>query len=583
MADIINIQHYTDALRNTGYKNTESALAEIIDNSIEAEAKNILIICSQTGRNVTEIAILDNGDGMNPKNLENSLSLGQGTKKDRKGMGRFGVGLPQASLHVSPRVEVYSWQKNKKPSMTYLDVNEIEAGKQKEIPSPTEEELPKKYKRYLKLKNFKGAELSGFEKSGTLVVWKKCDRLSVKTIAPLFKRFEFLLGRKFRNYIEKGCTIGFALQGTSEHDAIILPNDPLYLMQENQVLGKPEEPQKIQKEGEPIFEPWENGDIISKVKHLVYYDKQGKKQKSSVDLTFSIAKEVYQKPGGRDGGQYEIGKHCARNVGISIVRAEREIMLGEFDYYSDTNEPQHRWWGCEIKFSPELDEAFGVANNKQYVELEKIDNDERSEYEGEDVKPMWLQLEKLLRTEIKNIYKEIKSRGKSSRGGGKKKKDGTLPEESTVDAIEKENTQPTQSAQVKKETSQKELEQRIKEHLIDGGDPNPSPKKVKGAMNLAVKFEKRDLGSGAFIDVSTRMGNCWITINENSEFYRELYSKIEAKEDEGMIRAFNLMLMAYARAEDEAVMNFELPRAFRDVREKWAYKIREYLESDWKA
>ena len=42
--DIFVIQTMGDALRNTGYKNIECAMAEIIDNSVQANAKNVFII-----------------------------------------------------------------------------------------------------------------------------------------------------------------------------------------------------------------------------------------------------------------------------------------------------------------------------------------------------------------------------------------------------------------------------------------------------------------------------------------------------------------------------------------------------------
>lgn len=45
--DLINLTQYADALRSTGYKNIESAISEIIDNSIEAGAKEILIILKE--------------------------------------------------------------------------------------------------------------------------------------------------------------------------------------------------------------------------------------------------------------------------------------------------------------------------------------------------------------------------------------------------------------------------------------------------------------------------------------------------------------------------------------------------------
>ena len=113
---IVDIKNMGDALRNTGYKNIESAAAEIVDNSVEANAKDVFMIISESinpfsGRKVvTEIGFLDPGEGMNVDILGRCLGIGATTRQERKGMGRFGVGLPQASLHACPEVEVYSWQ-----------------------------------------------------------------------------------------------------------------------------------------------------------------------------------------------------------------------------------------------------------------------------------------------------------------------------------------------------------------------------------------------------------------------------------------------------------------------------------------
>ena len=170
MADIINIQNYTDALRNTGYKNVESAIAEIVDNSLEADAKDVLIICSldfSTGRKVVnEIAILDNGIGMNKDTLEKCLVIGESTRRKRKGMGRFGVGLPQASLHVCPNVEVFSWQSKDQIRKVYLDVDEIKSGVQKEIEGSREEQIPDSYLKYFSDYEHLGKKID-FNKSGT--------------------------------------------------------------------------------------------------------------------------------------------------------------------------------------------------------------------------------------------------------------------------------------------------------------------------------------------------------------------------------------------------------------------------------
>ena len=106
---IVDIQNMGDALRNTGYKNIESAVAEIVDNSVEANANDVFVIMSEdinpvSGRKlVSEIGFLDNGDGMSTDILGSCLGIGATTRMARKGMGRFGVGLPQASLHACPR------------------------------------------------------------------------------------------------------------------------------------------------------------------------------------------------------------------------------------------------------------------------------------------------------------------------------------------------------------------------------------------------------------------------------------------------------------------------------------------------
>ena len=101
MAQIIDAYLGLTALRQAGYLSTATAVAELVDNSIEAEASNIDIIAiskevlinTRTSNQVQKIAVLDNGDGMTTDILENCLSLGWGTRLNtREGLGRFGFG-----------------------------------------------------------------------------------------------------------------------------------------------------------------------------------------------------------------------------------------------------------------------------------------------------------------------------------------------------------------------------------------------------------------------------------------------------------------------------------------------------------
>ena len=139
---------------------------------------------------------------------------------------------------------------------------------------------------------------------------------------------------------------------------------------------------------EPIFELYKSdkypdGSIIVPIS---YIDKKSKERKTSdVLIRFSkVRAEFYDQtaiPTG-DPGSKPLGKYVKKLEGISVVRAGREIDFGSFDFYDKTNNPYHRWWGCEICFDPVLDEVFGVANNKQQVELR--DNREDKDPDAED-------------------------------------------------------------------------------------------------------------------------------------------------------------------------------------------------------
>ena len=103
---IINTPMTVSAMRDSGYKSTTHALAELIDNSIEANATHIELfglsrfdMVSERRRvRLKELAVLDNGDGMDFGTLRGSLRYGIGTKRSRKGIGRFGMGLPNSSM-----------------------------------------------------------------------------------------------------------------------------------------------------------------------------------------------------------------------------------------------------------------------------------------------------------------------------------------------------------------------------------------------------------------------------------------------------------------------------------------------------
>ncbi len=279
--NIVQIQQMGDALRSSGYKSIDSALAEIIDNSIEAQASDVFVIMRervdpQTHRNsIYEFAILDDGTGMDVDQLSCCLGIGFTTRSERKGMGRFGVGLPQASLYVTPHVEVYSWTSDIGDDNTahrvWLDIDKIKAGEQTEIEDPDLCAIPKEFEKFLR---YRTAEKKyDFTQHGTLVYWKNCDNVKPKTMTSLCDRLEFFIGRKFRHIIADGHSVRLITLGHEDIAINILPNDPLFLMTPNYVLGNLQKPGEISPRvntgcTEPIFEPFATDKHPTGERHL---------------------------------------------------------------------------------------------------------------------------------------------------------------------------------------------------------------------------------------------------------------------------------------------------------------------------
>lgn len=89
-----------NSYRSFGY-NLSTAIADIIDNSISANANEICIEYNWKGED-SFISIFDNGIGMNKEELVLAMTPGVKTQKrnaTKKDLGRFGMGLKTASFH----------------------------------------------------------------------------------------------------------------------------------------------------------------------------------------------------------------------------------------------------------------------------------------------------------------------------------------------------------------------------------------------------------------------------------------------------------------------------------------------------
>ena len=231
-----------EAMRDSGYKDTDHALAELIDNSVEAGADLVEIIAVETPPDpdqryararVSEIAVADNGEGMDSTTLRRALKFGDGTRMDRRkqGIGRFGVGLPQSSISQCQRVDIWTWQNGPDNAFhCYLDLDEIKNSGRQKVPESSQTAVPDRWRK---------VAANTCEPTGTLVVWSELDRVRWTGGAKTLKRTTELCGRIYRKFLtdsENPIQIDMILASDKagrldiEDRQACRPNDPLYLM-----------------------------------------------------------------------------------------------------------------------------------------------------------------------------------------------------------------------------------------------------------------------------------------------------------------------------------------------------------------
>ncbi|EMS70629.1 ATP-binding protein [Ruminiclostridium cellobioparum] len=114
------------SLRSVGY-NLQSAIADIIDNSITARASEIKIRFHWNMDN-SYISIHDNGNGMSENDLRQAMRMGSKNPLDRReknDLGRFGMGLKTAAFSLCKRLTVKSGYKHDETFIRCWDLDYI--------------------------------------------------------------------------------------------------------------------------------------------------------------------------------------------------------------------------------------------------------------------------------------------------------------------------------------------------------------------------------------------------------------------------------------------------------------------------
>jgi hypothetical protein len=352
---IVFADAFLRGMRDLGYKNPAWALAEMIDNSLQAAAKTVSVQFGFLPGNTSEakpdmVAVSDDGNGMIPEMISYAVRWG-GTDRedDRQGWGRYGYGLPSAAVSTAKRYTVYSKTRQTGWHAVTVDIEELadaagDLKRTEQLLMPKPAALPKWIVR-----KEDSIDLSQAS-SGTVVVLEDLDRLRrasgwIKTESLRTKLLQYF-GVIYRHLIpdKKIIVNGVPTQVV----------DPLFIMEHGRFYD--ETPVRA---------------VPVEARTFEVETPTGKKGTISIRASFLPANFQLINPS-------EYGRKGAKNNNrLPIMKDYNGLLICREWRHIDTISP--RWTKfqnndanvkIEINFDPSLDEYFGITTAKQQIVID---------------------------------------------------------------------------------------------------------------------------------------------------------------------------------------------------------------------
>jgi len=546
-----------ESQRRSGYKTTARAVRELIDNAFEAAARNIYIALdrvSTTGRKknerrdtVSALAVIDDGPGMVERMTRYALSWGGGTHfRNPTKIAKFGFGLPNSSINQTRRLEVYSktttatrWHR------CVLDINAVpQFGMVTVPPAEPVAELPSFVATYLSRRDIR-------LESGTIVVWQKPDRLTYSQGPALKQHLRHDFGTTYRGLLD-----AFKLWVEDDQVKVV---DPLFLTP-GAVLHLPSEQGGAQATFEkPIpVKYWREEETgAPHLTRLGSEDDLDQARGESNAMVGVLTVRVARLPVGfasREGDEdakkrLEIRK---QRRGLSVMRAGREIdtietfptspndrASGLGDWHVLEGYDYH--WAAEVGFTPELDEAFGVGNDKQTVR---------------PIEDFWRVLHE---AEVDAAISKERTYQRDTREERKRQAaiDPSQPNPALDVAAQAEKVIGTKTrvSDERKKEAQEKLEAEATERAAKENIPLEAARDAINAETKRKRFRIQffEADGGVFYRPSIGPNLIKIVeINRAHPFFKDFYSRLPMIEDRRARQAIDLLLIALAKAELEA-------------------------------
>lgn len=514
-----------NGLRDTGY-NFKTAAADIIDNSIaaNADAINVAIELRTDGRKFVYFG--DNGDGMDADGIFRAMRYGAPERDDPESLGKFGLGLKTASSSVCRMFTLITKPRGAASHHKLAwDLDHVAAQSRWEMcREPVTDEEEEIFE-----------ELCGDH--GTLVIWSKCDRI-------LTKNYDEPGGTKERQAIKR------LAQGLMDHISLIYhrfldANDP----RERFI--------KITVDGQSVA-PWDP--FFKEQADQVLSDQQHKMEvvtESGESHYATVRAWILPHSNTLDEDEKARAKISNRAQGFYIFREGRLISdggwLGVFGAYG-TLEPHMSLLRIEFDFGHELDDAFSIDVKKSRILLDPA----LSEYLKALLSPA--------RREAELRYRKKEKQAASAAivshvSANKSVASASNTSKSTVDNADVKN----QTAVV---TNNRGSKIRIRQTIHN--NVNPETIHVEAVDDIT----SGDLWEPALRSTSSAGHVPSVLLNKHHDFYQKIY--LRAGASGYAVDGMDCLLWAFAAAEQNNT-NDELDPIFRDIREEVSSNLRKLL------
>lgn len=319
------------ALSQIGYR-LEDSIADLIDNSIAAGAKSVLIRFLHDGDKVLSMVIADDGRGMSRKELDNAMKFGSRESEENKTLGKFGMGLKLASFSHCDELTVCTKRNGRTASRRWTVENISRGWLVENVPS--EEGRKNLGERWADL---------NLKSSGTVVFWNRLKgfpqhKLGLRSSMSLIeRRLRLHLGLTFHRYIERH---GFTIK------------------MDQQTIGRRSRPHFISIDPVDPFGYQQSGDT-----DFPLLMKSGEMEEIG-----SLKMVAHIWPPKSEDPEYRLGKRAASHQGFYIYRNDRLIQAGGWNgVVNDDSEPHSSLARISLDLPPEFDDHFSLNVQKTAV------------------------------------------------------------------------------------------------------------------------------------------------------------------------------------------------------------------------